>query len=100
MHKAEALMYLDRVEECREVLAQDCEWAESEEKLELSQASIFANAALIYAGIGDVDTAEHCLKRSVDITPVIFQSFRWTDDRDMLCNLPCFEQMAEKYWNN
>ena len=100
IHKAEALMYLDRVEECREVLAQDCEWAESEERQEVSQANIFANAALIYAGIGDVDTAEQCLKRSVDITPVIFQSFRWTDDRDMLCNLPCFEQMAEKYWNN
>lgn len=100
MHKAEALMYLDRVEECREVLAQDCEWAESEEMQELSQASIFANAALIYAGIGDVDTAEHCLKRSVDITPVIFQSLRWTDDCDVLCKLPCFEQMAEKYWND
>lgn len=100
MHKAEALMHLGRVEECREVLTQGCVWAESEEKLELSQASIFANAALIYARIGDVDAAEHCLKRSVDITPVIFQSLRWTDDCDVLCKLPCFEQMAEKYWNN
>ena len=22
------------------------------------------------------------------------------DERDVLCKLPCFEQMAEKYWND
>ena len=99
-HKAEALMYLGHVEECREVLAQGCVWAESEEMTVLNRANIFANAALIYAGIGDVDVAEHCLKRSVDITPVVFQSIQWTDDRDVLCKLPCFAQMAEKYWND
>ena len=100
MHKAEALMHLGRVEECRDVLTQGCVWAESEEMDTLSRANIFVNAALINAGIGDVDVAEHCLKRSVDITPVIFQSIRWTDDRDVLRSLPCFEQMAEKYWND
>ena len=100
MHKAEALMHLGRVEECRNVLAQGCVWAESEEMDTLSRANIFVNAALIYAGIGDVDIAEHCLKRSVDITPVIFQSIRWMDERDVLRSLPCFEQMAEKYWND
>ena len=100
MHKAEALMHLGRVEECRDVLAQGCVWAESEEMDTLSRAYIFVNAALIYAGIGDVDVAEHCLKRSVDITPVIFQSIQWMDEREALCKLPCFEQMAEKYWNN
>ena len=99
MHKAEALMHLGRVEECRDVLAQGCVWAESEEIDTLSRANIFVNAALIYAEIGDVDIAEHCLKRSVDITPVIFQSIQWTDERDVLRSLPCFEQMAEKYWN-
>ena len=100
MHKAEALMHLGRVEECRDVLAQGCVWAESEEMDTLSRANVFVNAALIYAGIGDVDVAEHCLKRSVDITPVIFQSIQWMDERDVLCILPCFEQMAEKYWND
>lgn len=100
MHKAEALMHLGRVEECRDVLAQGCVWAESEEMDTLSRANIFVNAALIYAGIGDVDVAEHCLKRSVDITPVIFQSIQWMDERDVLRSLPCFEQMAEKYWND
>ena len=100
MHKAEALMHLGRVEECRDVLAQGCLWAESKELGALNRANIFVNAALIYTGIGDVDVAEHCLKRSVDITPVIFQSIRWMDERDVLCILPCFEQMAEKYWND
>ena len=100
MHKAEALMHLGRVEECRDVLTQGCVWAESEEMDTLSRANIFVNAALIYAGIGDVDVAEHCLKRSVDITPVIFQSIQWMDERDVLRSLPCFEQMAEKYWND
>ena len=99
-YKAEALMHLDRVEECREVLAQGRVWAESEGIGELNRANIFATAALIYVEIGDVDAAEHCLKRSIDITPVIFQSIRWTDERDVLCKLPCFEQMAEKYWND
>ena len=100
MHKAEALMHLGRVEECRDVLTQGSVWAESEEMDTLSRANIFVNAALIYAGIGDVDIAEHCLKRSVDITPVIFQSIQWMDERDVLRSLPCFEQMAEKYWND
>lgn len=100
MHKAEALMHLGRVEECRDVLTQGCVWAESEEMDTLSRANIFINAALIYTEIGDVNIAEHCLKRSVDITPVIFQSIRWIDERDVLRKLPCFEQMAEKYWNN
>ncbi len=93
-------MHLDRVEECRDVLAQGRVWAESEGIGELNRANIFATAALIYVEIGDVDAAEHCLKRSIDITPVIFQSIRWTDERDVLCKLPCFEQMAEKYWND
>ncbi len=99
-YKAEALMHLGRVEVCRDVLAQGCLWAESKELGALNRANIFVNAALIYTGIGDVDVAEHCLKRSVDITPVIFQSIRWMDERDVLCILPCFEQMAEKYWND
>ncbi len=99
-YKAEALMHLDRVEVCREVLAQGRVWAESEGIGELNRANIFATAALIYVEIGDVDAAEHCLKRSIDITPVIFQSIRWTDERDVLCKLPCFEQIAEKYWND
>ena len=47
MHKAEALMHLGRVEECRDVLTQGSVWAESEEMDTLSRANIFVNAALI-----------------------------------------------------